>query len=176
MQQTSDELNSQGFRLLAVAYADVPARANYSVADERNLILAGFLSFSDPPLPDAAEVLASLKQDGVEIKVISGDNDRVTGHVCAQVGIDPGQIITGEDLDRMTDPALAHVADEAHVFARISPVQKNRILLALKHNGHAVGFMGDGINDAPSLARGRCRHFRAQRCRRGARGCRRHSR
>ena len=151
MRQTSDELNNQGFRLLAVAYADVPMRASYSVQDERNLIVAGFLSFSDPPLPDAAEVLAALKQDGVEIKVISGDNDRVTSHVCAQVGIDPGQIVTGEDLDRMTDPALSHVVEEAHIFARISPVQKNRILLALKHNGHAVGFMGDGINDAPSL-------------------------
>jgi Mg2+-importing ATPase len=150
-QQTGNELNGQGFRSLAVAYADVPARANYSVEDERNLILAGFLSFSDEPLPDAAQVMSSLKQDGVEVKVISGDNDIVTGHVCAQVGIDPGPIITGEDLDRMTDPALAHVAEETRVFARISPVQKNRILLALKHKGHAVGFMGDGINDAPSL-------------------------
>jgi Mg2+-importing ATPase len=150
-QRTSNELNGQGFRSLAVAYANVPACANYSVDDERNLTLAGFLSFADAPLPDAAQVLASLRQDGVEVKVISGDNDRVTGHVCAQVGIDPGQILNGEELDRMTDPALAHVADETRVFARISPAQKNRILLALKHNGHAVGFMGDGINDAPSL-------------------------
>jgi Mg2+-importing ATPase len=149
--QTSDELNTQGFRSLAVAYVDVPARANYSVEDERNLILLGFLTFSDAPLTDAAQVLASLKQDGVEVKVISGDNDRVTGHVCAQVGIESGQIVTGEEVDRMTDPALAHVAEETRVFARISPAQKNRILLALKHNGHAVGFMGDGINDAPSL-------------------------
>jgi P-type Mg2+ transporter len=150
-QQTSDELNSQGFRSLAVAYVEVPARANYSVADERNLTLAGFLSFADPPLPDAALILASLKQDGVEVKVISGDNDRVTGHVCAQVGIEPGHVVTGDEIDRTTDPALAHVAEETHAFARISPVQKNRILLALKHHGHAVGFMGDGINDAPSL-------------------------
>jgi Mg2+-importing ATPase len=149
--QTSDELNSQGFRTLAVAYSEVPARANYSVADERDLILAGFLSFSDAPLPDAAQVMNSLRQDGVEVKVISGDNDRVTSHVCAQVGIEPGRIITGEELDRMTDPALMHVAEETRVFARISPAQKNRILLALKHQGHAVGFMGDGINDAPSL-------------------------
>jgi Mg2+-importing ATPase len=102
-------------------------------------------------LPDAAQVLASLKQDGVEVKVISGDNDRVTGHVCAQVGIEPGHILTGDELDQTTDPALAHVAEETRAFARISPVQKNRILLALKHHGHAVGFMGDGINDAPSL-------------------------
>jgi len=151
IQRTSDELNSQGFRSLAVAYAEVLARSNYSVADECNLILAGFLSFADPPLPDAAQVLASLQQDGVEVKVISGDNDRVTAHVCGQVGIDPGQITTGEELDRTTDPALAHVAEETSAFARISPVQKNRILLALKHHGHAVGFMGDGINDAPSL-------------------------
>ncbi len=151
IQQTSNELNSQGFRSLAVAYVTVPARANYSVADERNMILAGLLTFSDAPLPDAAQVLVSLKQDGVEVKVISGDNDRVTGHVCAQVGVDPGHIITGDDLDQMTDPALSHVAEETRVFARISPAQKNRILLTLKHNGHAVGFMGDGINDAPSL-------------------------
>ncbi|HKM82775.1 MAG TPA: magnesium-translocating P-type ATPase [Candidatus Acidoferrum sp.] len=151
IRQKSDELNNQGFRSLAVAYVGVPVRADYSVQDERNLVLAGFLSFSDEPLADAAQVMASLKQDGVDVKVISGDNDRVTGHVCAQVGIEPGKIITGEDLDRMTDPALAHDAEETRVFARISPAQKNRILLALKHNGHAVGFMGDGINDAPSL-------------------------
>ena len=149
--QASNELNNQGFRSLAVAYVAVPARSNYSVKDECNLILAGFLSFADAPLADAAQALASLKQDGVELKVISGDNDLVTAHVCAQVGIEPGQIITGDDLERMTDPALAHVAEETRVFARISPAQKNRILLALKHNGHAVGFMGDGINDAPSL-------------------------
>ncbi len=151
LQDISNELNSQGFRSLAVAYVEVPKRSNYSVEDERNLILAGFLSFSDAPLPDAAQVLASLKQDGVQVKVISGDNDRVTGHVCAQVGLDPCRIITGEEVERMTDPALAHVVEETSVFARISPALKNRILLALKHNGHAVGFMGDGINDAPSL-------------------------
>ena len=150
-QHTSDELNSQGFRSLAVAYVEVPALPNYSVSDERNLILAGFLTFSDEPLADAAQVMASLKQDGVEVKVISGDNDRVTGHVCAQVGIASGHILTGDELERMTDPALGHDVEETRVFARISPAQKNRILLALKHNGHAVGFMGDGINDAPSL-------------------------
>ena len=151
MRQTSNDLNLQGLRSLAVAYVEVPARSNYSVQDERNLILAGFLTFSDAPLADAAQALASLKQDGVELKVISGDNDLVTGHVCSQVGVDPGRIITDKELDKMTDPALAHVAEETRVFARITPVQKNRILLALKHNGHAVGFMGDGINDAPSL-------------------------
>jgi Mg2+-importing ATPase len=151
IQQTSRELNDQGFRSLAVAYVEVPPRANYSVRDEGNLILAGFLTFSDEPLPDVAQVMASLKQDGVEVRVISGDNDRVTAHVCSQVGIASGHIMTGDELDRMTDPALGHDVVETQVFARISPAQKNRILLALKHNGHAVGFMGDGINDAPSL-------------------------
>jgi Mg2+-importing ATPase len=150
-QQTSSELNGQGFRSLAVAYVEVPVRSNYSVADERNLILAGFLTFSDEPLADAAQVMDSLKQDGVEVKVISGDNDRVTGHVCSKVGITFGHILTGDEVERMTDPALGHDVEETRVFARISPAQKNRILLALKHNGHAVGFMGDGINDAPSL-------------------------
>jgi Mg2+-importing ATPase len=151
LQQTSNDLNSQGFRSLAVAYRAVPVQTNYSVADERGLTLAGFLSFSDEPLPDAEQALAALKQDGLEIKIISGDSDRVTDHVCTLVGIDHGQIVTGEEMDRMTDPALAHTAENTSVFARISPGQKNRILLALKHNGHAVGFMGDGINDAPSL-------------------------
>jgi Mg2+-importing ATPase len=151
IRQASDDLNSQGYRSLAVAYAEVAARNDYSVHDERNLILAGFLSFSDPPLPDAAQVLAALRQDGVEVKVISGDNDLVTSRVCAQVGLDASHIVTGDQMDNMTDPALAHDAEESHVFARISPAQKNRILLALKHDGHAVGFMGDGINDAPSL-------------------------
>ncbi len=151
IQQAGTDLNSQGFRSLAVAYAVVPAQAKYSVQDERDLILAGFVSFSDAPLPDAAEVLASLKKDGIEVKVISGDNDVVTGHVCSKVGIACGRIVTGDEIAHMSDPALTHIVEETSVFARISPVQKNRILLALKHNGHAVGYMGDGINDAPSL-------------------------
>ena len=151
IQSSSNSLGSQGFRVLAVAYADVPPRASYSVKDEQNLILAGFLTFADEPLADAAEALASLKRDGVETKVISGDNDRVTAHICSEVGIDAGRIVTGDDLEKMTDPALQRTVEDARVFARVSPAQKNRILLALKHNGHAVGFMGDGINDAPSL-------------------------
>jgi P-type Mg2+ transporter len=151
IRKASDALNSQGCRSLAVAYADVPARPDYSLKDECNLILAGFLTFTDPPLPDAAEVLNSLKQDGVEVKVISGDNDLVTARVCSQVDLNTDHIVTGDELPSMTDPALAHDVEETHVFARISPAQKSRILLALKHNGHAVGFMGDGINDAPSI-------------------------
>jgi Mg2+-importing ATPase len=148
---TYEGLSRQGFRVLAVAYAEVEARANYSADDERNLILAGFLAFSDPPLPDAAEALAALRRDGVEVKIITGDADLVAAHVCSQVGLDPGKIVLGDELERMSDAALAHVAEVTTVFARVSPAQKNRIIMALKHRGHVVGFMGDGINDAPSL-------------------------
>ena len=149
--QTQDELSRSGFRCLAVAYADVAVRERYSRDDEHELTLAGFLSFADAPLPDAAETIASLQNDGVRIKVISGDNALVTAHVCTTVGLASDRAVTGDELEGMTDPALGAAAERADVFARISPAQKNRILLALKHRGHAVAFMGDGINDAPSL-------------------------
>lgn len=148
---TYRELSQQGFRVLAVAYAEVEARLNYSAEDEVNLTLAGFLTFADPPLPDAAEALAALEAEGIQVKIITGDGDLVTAHVCRQVGLDSGDIVLGEEIEKMTDVALAHVAEETSVFARVSPAQKNRILLALKHRGHVVGFIGDGINDAPSL-------------------------
>jgi len=148
---TYEELSRQGFRVLSVAYAEVEARPDYSADDERNLTLAGFLAFSDPPLPDAAEALAALRREGVEIKIITGDGDLVAAHVCGQVGLESGTIVLGDELERMTDVALAHVAEVTTVFARVSPAQKNRIIMALKHRGHVVGFMGDGINDAPSL-------------------------
>jgi Mg2+-importing ATPase len=148
---TYDGLSGQGFRVLAVAYREVDTRADYTADDEQGLILAGFLAFTDPPLPDAAEALATLRQEGVQVKIITGDGDLVTAHVCRQVGLEPGKIVLGDELEDMTDTALGHVAEETTVFARVSPAQKNRILLALKHRGHVVGFMGDGINDAPSL-------------------------
>jgi Mg2+-importing ATPase len=149
--KTYEDLSRQGFRVLAVAYTEVAARANYTADDEKSLVLAGFLAFSDPPLPDAGEALAALRQDGVEVKIITGDGDLVTAHVCSQVGLEPGKIVLGDELERMSDTALAHVAEATTVFARVSPAQKNRIILALKHRSHVVGFLGDGINDAPSL-------------------------
>ena len=148
---TFENLSRQGLRVLAVAYVTVGSQSAYSAADEKNLVLVGFATFSDKPLPEAASALASLRQAGVQVKIITGDNELVTAHVCAQVGLDSGKIILGDDIERMTDAALEVVAEEASVFARASPAQKNRILLALKHRGHVVGFMGDGINDAPSL-------------------------
>ena len=114
-------------------------------------MLAGFVSFADPVLPDVADVLAELKRDGVTVKILTGDNELVAHHVCRDIALDDQQIATGDDIARIDDAALGHLAEQASVFTRVSPAQKNRIILALKRRGHVVGFMGDGINDAPSL-------------------------
>ncbi len=142
---------SQGFRVLAVAYRALRDHGEFSLADESQLILAGFLAFFDPPTADAAESLAALRRDGVQVKILTGDHDLVARHVCEQVGLENPEIVLGDDLDRMSDPALGHIAEHATVFARVSPMQKLRIISALKRRGHVVGYMGDGINDAPSL-------------------------
>jgi P-type Mg2+ transporter len=145
------DLNTQGYRVLAVAYRPVPQQANYSKADEQNMVLLGFLTFTDPPKSDAAQMLQALKTDGVQVKILTGDNELVTRHVCEQVGLDSSRIVLGSELDKMSDDALAQVVEQVNVFARIAPAQKNRIILALKSRKHVVGYMGDGINDAPSL-------------------------
>lgn len=145
------DLNTQGYRALAVAYRSVPQEANYSKADEQAMVLLGFLTFADPPKPDTAQVLQALKADGVQVKILTGDNELVTRHVCEQVGLDASRIVLGSELDQITDEALAKVAEEVNVFARVAPAQKKRILLALKSRKHVVGYIGDGINDAPSL-------------------------
>jgi len=142
---------AQGFRMLAVAYSTVPPKDVYRADDEKNLVLAGYLTFSDPPLESAKSSLLALRSDGIEVKILTGDNELVTQHICSQVGLDSDRIILGEELERMTDPALAHVVEQTSVFARVSPAQKNRIILALKARSHVVGYLGDGINDAPSL-------------------------
>jgi Mg2+-importing ATPase len=145
------KLCADGFRVLAVGYRSVPDRNLYSAEDEKELVLVGFLAFLDPPLEDVAAVLQSLRRDGVRVKILTGDNELVTRHVCSEVGLDATRIVLGEELDRMSDPALTRVVQRTNVFARVSPRQKNRIILALKHRGHVVGFLGDGMNDAPSL-------------------------
>jgi Mg2+-importing ATPase len=144
-------LSAQGYRVLAVAYRPLPVQAAYRLQDERELILVGYAAFFDPPLEDAAEVLEALRRDDIEVKILTGDSELVTRHVCEQVGLDPGRIVLGAELDRMTDAALAHRVEQTTIFARVSPAQKNRIILALKSRSHVVGFLGDGINDAPSL-------------------------
>lgn len=149
---TYEQLSAAGFRVLAVAYRRLPpSTQGYTVRDEQDMTLLGFLTFFDPPLADVGSVLQALRRDGVEVKILTGDSELVARHICTQVGLDAGHIVLGADIDRMSDAALPHVAEQTRVFARVSPAQKNRIILALKHRGHVVGFLGDGINDAPSL-------------------------
>ena len=145
------DLSAQGYRVLAVAYRALPQQAVYRKTDERDLVLLGFLTFADPPKADVAQVLQALKNDGVQVKIITGDNELVTQHVCEQVGLASKRIVLGSELEHMTDSALAQVVEEVNVFARVSPAQKNRLILALKSRKHVVGYIGDGINDAPSL-------------------------
>jgi Mg2+-importing ATPase len=146
-----ERLSADGLRVLALAYRWLEPRDAYSREDEADLVLAGFVSFADPVLPDVADVLAELKRDGVTVKILTGDNELVAHHVCRQIALDDQSIATGDDIARIDDAALGHLAEQASVFTRVSPAQKNRIILALKRRGHVVGFMGDGINDAPSL-------------------------
>ncbi|MDE3171182.1 MAG: HAD-IC family P-type ATPase, partial [Acidobacteriota bacterium] len=139
-------LFAQGYRVLGVAYRRLQHHAECSLADESSLILAGFLAFSDPPKPDAAESLAALQRDGVQVKILTGDHELVARHVCRAVSLENPQIITGDQLDDMSDPALGNIAERVTVFARVSPMQKLRIISALKRRSHVVGYMGDGIN------------------------------
>jgi Mg2+-importing ATPase len=148
-----EQLGREGYRVLAVAHASVESKppGAFSKSDERDLVLDGFLAFVDPPRPDAGALLANLASASVKLKVLTGDSELVTRHVCERVGMHDVRMLLGADVEKMSDPALAHAVEEAQVFARVSPSQKNRILMALKTRGHVVGFLGDGINDAPSL-------------------------
>lgn len=151
IEATYRDISAQGYRILAVAYANVAAKDVFAPVDETALVLAGFLTFSDPPLVTAGSTIRALQQDGVQVKILTGDNELVTQHVCAQVGIDASRIMLGAELEKISDSALAHIVEQTSVFARVSPSQKNRIILALKNRSHVVGYLGDGINDAPSL-------------------------
>ncbi len=145
------DLSTQGYRVLAVAYRSLAQQDVYRKTDEQDMVLLGFLTFADPPKADVAEVLQELKNVGVHVKIVTGDNELVTRHVCELVGLESSRIVLGSELEQMTDPALAQVVEEVNIFARVSPAQKNRIILALKSRKHVVGYIGDGINDAPSL-------------------------
>jgi Mg2+-importing ATPase len=148
---TAHRNGEAGLRTLAVASRTLTEDGPVTRADERELTLEGWLTFADPPLPDAAAAVTSLAEDGVQLKILTGDDDAVARHVCAAAGIDASQLVLGADLDRISDAALGPVAERTAVFARISPQQKLRVLLALKARGHVVGYLGDGINDAPAL-------------------------
>ncbi len=145
------EKSERGFRVLAVAYRRVMTPLGHSVASERELTLAGFLTFADHLLEGVSHSIERLRQDGVAVKILTGDNELVTRQICEQVGMRTGRIVLGSEVERLDQPALGRIAEEAQIFARVSPGQKHRIVRALKARGHVVGFLGDGINDAPSL-------------------------
>ena len=146
------QLNEQGLRVLGVSYkTDLDENDIFSVEDERDMILTGYLAFLDPPKPSAAPATKALAEYGVTTKILTGDNEKVTQAVCEKVGLDVERILLGSEIDTMTDQELAQVVETTTVFAKLSPDQKARIILCLKNNGHKVGYMGDGINDAPSM-------------------------
>jgi len=147
-----DELNGNGMRVIAVAQKTNPSPVGaFSTADEADMVLMGYLAFLDPPKESASRALQALDEHGVAIKVLTGDNDKVTRSVCRQLGIPVERILLGSDLDAMTDDALGQAAETVSVFAKLSPQQKTRVITALRNNGHSVGYMGDGINDAAAM-------------------------
>ncbi len=145
-------LNAEGLRVVAVAVRTLPpGQATYSVADEAGLTLIGYIAFLDPPKESAAPALQALAAHGITVKVLTGDNDLVTAQVCRQVGLPAGNVLLGAQVEALGDDALQAAAEAHDVFARLAPLHKERIVRALRARGHVVGFMGDGINDAPAL-------------------------
>jgi len=143
--------SDQGFRVLGVATKEVSPQPEYPVEEESDMTFAGFLLFFDPPKPDAEKAIADLVKLGVSLKVITGDNRLVALHVAKSTGLQVTGVITGGELNQMRDEALWQRADQANLFAEVDPNQKERIISALRKTGHVVGYMGDGINDAPAL-------------------------
>lgn len=147
-----EELSRDGYRVLGIAYREFPqSKQVFSVADESDLILLGYIAFLDPPKGSAAKALASLKQYGVVTKILTGDNALVTRKICKDVGLDEQEVITGDKLLGLDETQLGELAEKNNVFARLSPSQKENIITALQKRGHVVGYMGDGINDALSM-------------------------
>lgn len=146
--------NKDGFRVLVVATRAIPAseaKRNYATADEADLIVRGFLTFLDPPKDSARPAIKALREYGVSVKVLTGDNPVVTAKVCRDVGLDPGTVLLGRDIEKMDDAALREAVETTTVFAKLTPLQKSQVVQALQSHGHTVGFLGDGINDAPAL-------------------------
>ncbi|MDD5761207.1 MAG: magnesium-translocating P-type ATPase [bacterium] len=152
--QIADDLNGQGFRVIALAYKEMPGSSDdpvYSVKDESDLILLGFLAFLDPPKDTAAEALKRLHGLNVDVKVLTGDNEIITAYICREVGMPVEHLLLGSRIEAMSETELAEAASATSVFARLAPAHKERVIRALQGKGHVVGFMGDGINDAPAL-------------------------
>lgn len=145
-------LNNDGFRVVAVAYKEIAASQQaYSVTDEADLTLLGYIAFLDPPKESAREAIAALAAKGVQVKVLTGDNEVITRKICREVGLEAGEILLGGTIAAMSDSELAEAASRTTVFAKLNPAQKERVIKALHDKGHVVGFLGDGINDSPGL-------------------------
>lgn len=151
LKEEYEELSSDGFRVLALAYKDMEQKTVYTKNDEIDLVLKGYVAFLDPPKDTAAPAILALQKHGVSVKILTGDNDLVTKKICFEVGLPTDRILLGSQVEIMNDKELAQTASEVSVFARLSPSHKERIIRVLREKGNVVGFMGDGINDAPAL-------------------------
>jgi len=152
LKEEYDNLSTDGFRVLAIAYKDMDnKKETYSKDDEKDLILKGYVAFLDPPKPTARRAIQALEKLGIDFKVLTGDNELVTKKICSEVGLDVRGLVIGEQVDKLNDKELQELVKTADVFARLSPLQKERIIHALHENKHIVGYLGDGINDAPAL-------------------------
>ncbi|EPK7283511.1 magnesium-translocating P-type ATPase [Citrobacter farmeri] len=152
VKRVTDTLNRQGLRVVAVATKYLPAReGDYQRIDESDLILEGYIAFLDPPKETTAPALKALNASGITVKILTGDSELVAAKVCYEVGLDAGVVVVGNEIEEMSDDALAVLAQRTTLFARLTPMHKERIVRLLKREGHVVGFMGDGINDAPAL-------------------------
>ncbi|MDD5611130.1 MAG: magnesium-translocating P-type ATPase [Candidatus Omnitrophica bacterium] len=152
LKEEYNNLSADGFRVLAIAYKDIENKKEvYSRDDEKDLTLEGYVAFFDPPKPTAKRAIEVLKKLGIEFKVLTGDNELVTKKICSDVGLDVKGLVTGEVIEKLDDAALREQVKSTTVFARLSPLQKERVIRALHENEHIVGYLGDGINDAPAL-------------------------
>ncbi len=151
LKQEYDDLSNDGFRVLAVATKELHEKQICAKEDERELVLRGYVAFLDPPKDTAARALAALLKNGVTVKILTGDNHLISRKVCKDVGLSADPMLLGGDVEKMSDSELAEAADKAVLFARLSPAHKQRVIRVLRGKGHVVGFMGDGINDAPAL-------------------------
>jgi Mg2+-importing ATPase len=151
MREEYERLSNDGFRVLALAYKDLEPKPAYSVADEVDLILKGYVAFLDPPKDTAASAIRALNAHGVEVKIVTGDNELVSKKICREVGIDTEHVLLGKQIEPMSDSELAEMVGRTTLFAHLTPGHKRRIIKALQSGGHVVGFLGDGINDAPAL-------------------------
>lgn len=152
IQETVNELNDKGFRVLAIAQKSNPSPVDsFGIKDECDMVLMGYLAFLDPPKESTADAIEALKNHGVTTKILTGDNDKVTRTICKQVGLEVRNMLLGSDIEKMSDKELAKAAEITDVFAKLTPDQKSRVVSVLRDNGHTVGFMGDGINDAAAM-------------------------